>query len=171
MLAGSNAVLYTYALWPIGRTEYSVPLDRLRKVIARWFFMAHTTARYSGSFETTFESDMGRLAEVAAGDASGFVDLLDRTINDRLTADYWSINLPNELATSAAKSLALMAYIAVLNVHDANVLLATTKVRSRIDPAISLKKGIERHHIFPRSHLKMLGVKDINESTRSRIMR
>lgn len=163
MLSGSNAVLYTYALWLIGRTDYGVPLDRLREVIARWFFMAHTTARYSGSFETTFESDMGRLRDLASGDADGFIETLDRIINDRLTADYWSISLPNELATSASKSPALMAYLAALNIHDADVLLSTTKVRSRLEPAISLKKGIERHHIFPRNHLKTHGVKDLKK--------
>ena len=161
MLSGTNAVLYTYALWLIGRTEYGVPLDQLREVIARWFFMAHTTARYSGSFETTFESDLGRLASLAPGDSAGFVDALDRIVNDRLTSDYWTIGLPNELATSASKSPALMAYLAALNIHDADVLLSTTKVRSRLDPAISLKKGIERHHIFPRNYLKQRGVTDL----------
>lgn len=161
MLSGSNAVLYTYALWLIGRTECDVPLDRLREVIARWFFMAHTTARYSTSFETTFESDMGRLANLAPGDADGFIATLDGTIQDRLTSDYWTISLPNELATSASKSPALMAYMAALNIHDADVLLSSTKVRSRLDPAISLKKGIERHHIFPKNHLKKQGINDL----------
>ena len=39
-----------------------------------------------------------------------------------LTADYWKITLPNELATSAAKSPALLAYIAALNIFDADAL-------------------------------------------------
>ena len=151
------------ALWLIGRTDYGVPLDRLREVIARWFFMAHTTARYSGSFETTFEADMGRLAGLAAGDAQAFIDTLDRTVNDRLTVITGPSACRNELATSASKSPALMAYLAALNIHDADVLLSTTKVRSRLDPAISLKKGIERHHIFPRNHLKTQGIKDLKK--------
>jgi hypothetical protein len=163
MVSGSNSVLYTYALWLIGRTEFGVPLDRLREVIARWFFMAHTTARYSGSFETRFEADMGHLNDLKSGDADGFITILDRIINDRLTADYWSINLPNELATSASKSPALMAYLAALNVLDADVLLSTTKVRSRLEPAISLKKGIERHHLFPKGYLRRQGIKDLKK--------
>jgi len=161
MVSGSNSVLYTYALWLIGRTEFGVPLDKLREVIARWFFMAHTTARYSGSFETRFEADMGQLNGLESGDADGFISILDRIINDRLTSDFWSISLPNELATSASKSPALMAYLAALNVLDADVLLSTTKVRSRLEPAISLKKGIERHHLFPKGYLrKHLGITD-----------
>jgi hypothetical protein len=154
MISGQTALLYSYALWLIGRVDYQVPLDHLKEAIARWFFMSHTTSRYSGSFETRFEADVARLAAVPAGDADGFVATLDQVVNDTLSADYWSITLPNELATSAAKSPALLAYIAALNIQDADVLLSSSKVRSRLDPAITLKKGIERHHLFPRGYLK-----------------
>jgi hypothetical protein len=161
MISGQNALLYSYALWLIGRIDYQVPLDRLKEVIARWFFMAHTTARYSGSFETRFEADVARLASVKFGDADGYVAALDEVIHDTMTSDYWSITLPNELATSASKSPALLAYIAALNILDADVLLSTSKVRSRLDPAITLKKGIERHHLFPKGYLKSaLGIAD-----------
>jgi hypothetical protein len=162
MLSGENAVLYSYALWLIGRVDYQVPIDRLKEIIARWFFMAHTTARYSGSFETQFEADVARLSVVEPADASGFIAVLDRVIRDTLTTDYWAITLPNNLATSASKSPALLAYIAALNILDADILLSTSKVRSRLDPAITLKKGIERHHLFPKAYLKSaLGISDI----------
>ncbi|WP_344412013.1 GmrSD restriction endonuclease domain-containing protein [Amycolatopsis minnesotensis] len=154
MISGQNAILYSYALWLIGRVDYQVPLDQLKDVIARWFFMAHTTGRYSGSFETRFEADVARLSAPPAGDAHGFITTLEQVINDTMTADYWSIILPNQLATSAAKSPALLAYIAALNILDADILLSSSKVRSRLDPAITLKKGIERHHLFPKSYLK-----------------
>jgi len=167
MISGQNSLLYSYALWLIGRVDYQVPLDQLKEIIARWFFMAHTTARYSGSFETRFEADVARLREVAAGDGAGFVAVLDQVIRDTLTADYWTITLPNELATSASKSPALLAYIAALNILDADILLSTSKVRSRLDPAITLKKGIERHHLFPRGYLKsalqMTDTKRVNQ--------
>jgi uncharacterized protein with ParB-like and HNH nuclease domain len=136
MISGQNAILYSYALWLIGRVDYQVPLDQLKEIIARWFFMAHTTGRYSGSFETRFEADVARFSSVPSGDADGFVTKLDHVINDTMTADYWSITLPNELATSAAKSPALLAYIAALNIHDADILLSSSTVRSRLDPAI-----------------------------------
>lgn len=161
MVSGQNAILYSYALWLIGRVDYGVPLDRLKEVIARWFFMAHTTGRYSGSFETRFEADVAKLADLKKGDVDGFVTTLDQVIGDTLTADYWTITLPNDLATSAAKSPALLAYIAALNIQDADVLLSSSKVRSRLDPAITLKKGIERHHLFPKGYLKSaLGLTD-----------
>lgn len=101
---------------------------------------------------------------VPAGDVEGFVATLDHVINDTLTTDYWTITLPNELDTSASKSPALLAYIAALNIHDADVLLSTSKVRSRLDPAIILKKGIERHHLFPKGYLKTtLGITDTKQ--------
>ena len=160
MLSSENAILYSYALWLIGRVDYQVPLSQLKEIIARWFFMAHTTGRYSGSFETRFEADVARLSGVAPGDTSGFIAALDQVIRDTLSADYWDITLPNGLATSASKSPALLAYIAALNILDADVLLSTSKVRSRLDPAITLKKGIERHHLFPKGYLKsVLGLR------------
>jgi hypothetical protein len=46
MITSENTVIFSYALWLMGRVDYGVPLDRLREVIARWFFMAQTTGRY-----------------------------------------------------------------------------------------------------------------------------
>ena len=167
MISSDNAVLFSYALWLLGRVDYQVPLDRLREVIARWFFMAHTTGRYTGAFESRFEQDAARLADLSPGDADGYIRVLSKIVDDSLTADYWSITLPNELATSASKSPALLAYIAALNILDADALLSTGKVRGRLDPAITAKKGIERHHIFPRaylrSELKINDNKEINQ--------
>ncbi|SFD73309.1 GmrSD restriction endonuclease domain-containing protein [Streptomyces aidingensis] len=159
MISAENAVLYSYVLWLIGRVEHRVPIDRLREVIARWFFMAHMTGRYSGSFESRMEHDLTRLTS-AAQDGRGFAATLDKIIDDTLSRDFWEITLPNELDSSAAKSPALMAYIAALNILDADALLSTAKVRSRLDPALMLKKGIERHHLFPRNYLKGQGIKE-----------
>jgi hypothetical protein len=112
--------------------------------------MTHTTGRYTGAFESRFEQDAARLGDLGPGDADGYIQTLSKIVDDTLTADYWSITLPNELATSASKSPALPAYIAALNILDADALLSTGKIRGRLDPAITAKKGIERHHIFPQ---------------------
>jgi hypothetical protein len=54
--------------------------------------------------------------------------------------------------------------MASLNILDADALLATGKVRERLDPAVVAKKGIERHHLFPRAYLRTtLGVKDTRQ--------
>ncbi|MFT4217069.1 MAG: DUF262 domain-containing protein [Micropruina sp.] len=162
MITSDNAVLYSYAMWLIGRVDYRMPIAELRDVITRWFFMAHATSRYSGSFETQFESDVAKLDSITT--AAGFTATLDQVVNDTLTSDFWTITLPNSLATSASKSPALSAYIAALNILDADALLGKVKVRSRLDPAIAAKKGVERHHIFPKAYLKRhLGLTDIKQ--------
>jgi hypothetical protein len=166
MISSDNVVLFTYALWLIGRVDFGVPLDRLREVMARWFFMAHTTGRYSGSFETQFEADVARLAPLGSKDAEGFIVTLNGIVDATLTNDFWVITLPNDLDTSASKSPALMAYLAALNILDADTLLSTGKVRSRLDPAIVAKKGIERHHLFPRAYLKKLGIAETRRINR-----
>lgn len=158
MISGENAIIFSYAMWLIGRVDYGVPIARLREVIARWFFMAHTTSRYSGSFETQVERDLAHLAEVSPGDSDGFVAVLDKIVDDTLTTDFWEITLPNELSSSASKSPALLAYIAALNIVDADALLSTGKVRARLDPAVTARKGIERHHLFPRAYLRKQGI-------------
>jgi hypothetical protein len=107
------------------------------------------------------DTALSRGAELDAldgGDADGFVATLYKIVDDTLTTDYWEITLPNQLATSASKSPALLAYVAALNVLDADALLSTGKVRSRLDPAITAKNGIERHHLFPRAYLRKAGV-------------
>lgn len=162
MITSDNALLYSYAVWLIGRVDYGMSVTQLREVIARWFFMVHTTSRYSGSFESRAESDLARFQDVNS--QGEFVVMLDRIIGDTLSADYWNITLPNDLATSASRSPALSAYIAALNILDADALMGTAKVRSRLDPAITAKKGIERHHLFPKGYLrKDLGITDTKQ--------
>lgn len=53
MITSDNAVLFSYALWLIGRRDFGVDLPTLRTVIGRWFFMAHTTGRYTSSPESS----------------------------------------------------------------------------------------------------------------------
>lgn len=154
MITSEIAVLFTYAMWLLGRTEYAVPTARLREVIARWFFMAHTTTRYVGSFETQAERDFRILDDVSPNDASGFCRALDRVVDATLTADYWNIKLPNDLEASASRSPNLSAYLAALNIHDAQVLLSRTGVRTALDPAVTTRRGITRDHLFRKAHLR-----------------
>ncbi|MFE4956205.1 hypothetical protein ACFRCW_19395, partial [Streptomyces sp. NPDC056653] len=159
MISSQTSLLYSYALWLIGRVDHEVPLSQLRETIARWFFMAQLTGRYSGSVETRMEQDLALLRDLRPGDAYGFTAALDRVVQEVLTHDFWTITLPRALDSSASKSPALLAHIAALNILDADVLLSTIKVRTRLDPAITAVKGVERHHLFPRKYLqKALGV-------------
>ncbi len=158
MISSETALMYCYTIWLIGRRDYGVALQPLREVISRWWFMAHTTGRYTGSSETQLEADLNRLRDIPTGDAKGFCDLLDRLIGDTFTNDYWAITLPNRLDTAAAKSPPLAAYWAALNLLDAEMLFSELKVSAMLDPVVTPIKDMERHHLFPRAHLARGGI-------------
>jgi hypothetical protein len=135
----------------------------LRNLLARWFFMTALTGRYTNSPETVMEPDLSRLRDIK--DATGFVAFLDRIISDTLTEDYWNITLPNELATSAARSPSLFAYHAALSLLDARVLFSKMKVSELLDPALKARKSaLERHHLFPKGYLAKLGIKELRDT-------
>ncbi len=157
MISSQNALLYTYALFLIGKRDYGIDSYTLRNTMARWFFMASLTGRYTGSPETKMEQDLALLRGVSNGQT--FVQLVNRIIIDTFTEDYWNINLPNALATSSARSPSLFAYYAALNLLEARVLFSKMKVSELLDPALKgTKAAIERHHLFPRAFLRTLGL-------------
>jgi hypothetical protein len=157
-ITSDNALLFSYALWLIGRFDFGLDRPALRAVIARWFFMAHTTGRYTSSPESQLESDLGRIADLPAGDGPAFMSELDRIVSANFTNDYWEITLPNRLDTSSPRSPALFAYMAALNLLDAEVLFSDVKVRDLLDPTVAAPRSIERHHLFPKKHLASLGI-------------
>ena len=163
MIASESAVIYTYVLWLIGKCDFSLDLGTLRSVIARWFFMAHTTGRYTSSPESQIEADLSRLVALKPGDAQAFCDELDRIVSANFTGDYWEISLPNRLDTSGAKSPVLLAYWAALNLLDAEVLFSDSKIRDLLDPSVTAPRSIERHHLFPKAHLASVGVTARNQ--------
>ena len=163
LISSQINLLYCYALFLIGRKEFGVDLFRLRDAMARWFFMSSLTSRYTGSPESVMEQDLAGLREVQSADQ--FVAHLNRITQDALPEDYWAITLPNELATSSARSPSLFAYYAALNLLDARVLFSKMKVSELLDPASHANKSaIERHHLFAKNHLKSLGVTETRDT-------
>jgi len=164
-ISSRNALLYAYAFYLIGKRDFGVDSFTLRNVIARWFFMVSLTGRYTDSPESRMEQDLADQRDVTTG--SEFVERLHHTIATTLTEDYWNITLPNELATSSARSPALFAYNAALNRLDARVLFSNVKVAELMDPLSHANKAaLERHHLFPRQYLGRLGIKerrDVNQ--------
>lgn len=153
------AILYTYALWLIGKHDFTMDLYRLREVMARWFFMAALTGRYTGSPETRMEQDLALLRHATTAD--DFINILDQQVDAVLTRDYWEVTLPNELDTAAAQSTGQFAYYASLSLLDARVLYSKMKVTELLDPTSRAKKpSLERHHLFPQKYLKRIGIKE-----------
>jgi len=165
MITSNTTLIYSYTLFLIGKLDFDVDKNRLRHLIARWFFMASITGRYTSSPETQMEMDLSHLRKIKK--ANDFVQILERIINDELTDDFWNITLTNNLEASTASSPALFAYYAALNLLDANVLFSKMKVTELLDPAIRANKSsLETHHLFPKNYLAKHGITekiDINQ--------
>jgi hypothetical protein len=163
MITSNNNLIYSYAMYLIGCTEYAVPGKDLRRVIARWFFMCSLTGRYTGSPESDLEFDLAGLRAVRT--AEGFVDMLDRICEATLTNDFWTITLPNDLATSSSRSPSLFAYHAALVLAEAKALFSDQKVEALLEPSVhSTRSAAERHHLFPKAYLQTLGITEIRET-------
>lgn len=153
MVTSKSAVLYTYSLWLIGRTEYGVPVDELREVMARWYFMVQLTGRYSASPESRAQEDLNRLQGLSAN-PQAFKDMINTQVDTVLTDDWWRVTLPEGLHTSSTSSPVYNGYLAALTILDADVLLSNLTVKDWINPARRPIKGVEKHHLFPKDYLK-----------------
>ena len=159
MVTSKMNLMYGYLMYLIGREEYGLKGHRLREVIARWFFMCNITGRYTGSSESTMEEDINRVTD--AGSVEGFIGVLDRVIHSRLTEDFWTITLPDELDSASYYSPTLFAYHAALNILNARALFSTLTIKELLDPGVQAKKSaVERHHLFPKNYLEGQGITD-----------
>lgn len=162
IISSEAAVIFSYTLYLLGRTVYKVEEHQLRHVIAQWFFMSSLTGRYTSSAESAMEFDLASLREIE--NANEFVSVLQKVCASRLTNDYWAINLPTQLATSGARSPALFAYFAALNLLKARVLFSRHSVTELMDPALNANRmSLERHHIYPKKYLKSVGISETRE--------
>ena len=163
MISSQNALLFSYVFYLIGRTELNVSEQELRPAIAQWFFMSALTGRYTNSPESTMESDLAMLREVETG--QDFLAKLRSACDVSLTNDFWEVTLPNDLATSSARSPSLFAYEAALVLLEAPVLFSQLRIAEMLDPVLSSpRNAVERHHLFPRGFLATLGIAETRDT-------
>lgn len=154
--------LASYTLFLIGRERFKVELTELRTLIARWFFMAQLTGRYTGSSESQLQRDLDLFAAPEVKNADSFRDIVENAIRLALTNDFWEVNLPQQLVSSQYKmSPSYLCYLAALNILDADMFMLPMKVSHWMDPSIPAEKGTEGHHLFPRAfQQRELGITD-----------
>ena len=158
-VAASNAVVYCYVMYLIGKYEYKVKVADLNKIITKWIYMSTVTFFYSNSTESTFEGIFEDLREVKTAD--DYVKYLDDFIAGRFTDDYFNVTLPKDLATSSTSSPAWLGYIAAINVLGTPMLFSTAILSKFLVPGASgTKNAIDRHHIFPKHYLELNGYSD-----------
>ena len=159
LIASSNAVVFSYVLYLIGKYDYKVPSVDLARIMKKWIFMSTITYFYSSSTETEVEKQFADLRNIAG--ASDFVNYLDTVISTTFTDDYFNLILPNELNSSSATSPAWYGYIASLNILNTPMLFSTTPLAQHFVIGTSGdKNSIDKHHIFPKNYLSKIGFTD-----------
>lgn len=155
-VSSTNAVVFSYVLYLMGKYDYKVPPVKLQKIIAKWIYMSTITYFYTGSTESQVEKQFADLRNVKTADE--FITYLDGVIRSNFSDDYFDITLPVELESASANSTAWNGYVAALNVLGAHMLFSTTLLQSYLVPgATGNKKAVDRHHIFPKAYLSKIG--------------
>lgn len=157
LIASSNAIVFNYILYLIGKYDYNLSPMQLKKCISKWFFMSAITYFYSGSTETDVEKQFADLRDVHTADE--FIGYLDKVIDTRFTADYFNYTLPSELNTSASISPSWNGFVASQIVLNIPMLFSNTPVSKYfIIGASGTKNAIDKHHIFPKNYLAQNGI-------------
>lgn len=155
-VASSNAVVFSYVLYLIGKYDYKVSSVELQKIISKWIFMSTITGFYTGSTESQVEKQFADLRDVHNADE--FVVYLDSVIANRFTDDYFEYSLLSELNSSSATSPAWYGYIAAINVLGTPMLFSTAPLSQYFILGTSGdKNSIDKHHIFPKNYLGKIG--------------
>ena len=156
LIASSNAVVFSYVLYLIAKYDYKLDAAQLKKCISKWFFMSTITYFYTGSTESEVEKQFADLRDIHT--ASEFIAYIDNVIETHFTDDYFNLTLPSELNSAAAISPAWYGYIASQIVLNTPTLFSNTPVSKYFVLGTSgTKNAIDKHHIFPKNHLKQIG--------------
>ena len=156
LIASSNAVVFSYVLYLIAKYDYKLDAAQLKKCISKWFFMSTITYFYTGSTESEVEKQFAYLRDIHT--ASEFIAYIDNVIETHFTDDYFNLTLPSELNSAAAISPAWYGYIASQIVLNTPMLFSNTPVSKYFVLGSSgTKNAIDKHHIFPKNHLKQIG--------------
>ena len=156
IVASTNAVVFCYVLYLIGKFDYKVPAVTLNKIIKKWIFFSTITYFYTGSTESEVEKQFADLRGVDTADE--YVSYLENIISTRFTDDYFNLTLPNDLISASAISPSWFGYLAALNVLGTPMLFSTTSQAAKMLPGASGdKKAIDKHHIFPKHYLTEIG--------------
>jgi hypothetical protein len=146
LIGGQNAVNFAYILYLRGRVE-KVPAADLERLVRRWYAMSILRSRYTGSPETAFDFDI-RQVEVR-----GLVAYTDSVIETELPASFWTGMLPQLMDTSSAQSPYFLAFKAAqVKLGDKGFLSSDITVHDL------LMNRSDVHHVYPRNHLKKLGL-------------
>jgi hypothetical protein len=149
MIRSQNALNFAYALYIRLRQDSDLSEGERNRIVKRWFVMSTLTARHSGSFESTWEQDIRRIAQVGA---ANYLETLEKSI---LTDGFWEVALPGRLESSSITSPYYQVYLASQVATGKRGFLSRTVTVSAM-----LKQAGDTHHIFPKDYLQKNGYSD-----------
>lgn len=138
---------FAYTLYLILHNDPSIPKDKIKFYVAKWYVLSTLTGRYIGSPESAMDADIRRIRD------KGFVAVLEETEAAELSDAFWSTGLVQKLETSAANSPYLNVFLAA-QICKGDVALFTNYYR--IGELIKMQGEV--HHIFPKEYLKQHGI-------------
>lgn len=146
LIRSQNAVNFAYIVYLRGRAA-GLPADDLERLVRRWYAMSILTGRYSGSPETAFDVDIRQI------ESQGLAAYVEAVIANELPDTFWTGMLPQLMDTSSSTSPYFIAYQAAqARLGDKGFLSTDITVRDLL-----LNRG-DKHHVFPRKHLKGQGL-------------
>lgn len=163
MILSGNALFYTYAFYLIAKDRFHASYNENLHLTSLWFFYASLTSLYTGSFESTVESQLNSIKEIHTLDE--YKDFIVSRVEERLTNDYFDITLVGSegLAVSGRGNNAWNAYVAALNVLNAKILFSKSNILVSKLFEVGTdgnRKSLEKHHLFPKAYLRSKGYTD-----------
>jgi hypothetical protein len=149
MIGSKNALNFAYALYLRLRADGEMAEGERKRIVRRWFVMSMLSGRHSGSFESTWEQDMRRIASVGAA------EYLQQIEESELTDGFWDVALPGALETTSTASPFFQSFLAAQVASHARGFLS----RSITVAAMQENSG-DIHHIVPKAYLQENGFAD-----------
>lgn len=152
MIGSKNALNFAYALYLMLRADSSISEGERKRIVRRWFVMSMLTGRHSGSFESTWETDIRRLRELGAA------QYLRQLEESSLGETFWTVGLPDALETDRVNSPSFQTFLAAqIKANARGFLSKSITVRSMHEQSGDI------HHIVPKAYLQQNGVTDRRE--------
>ncbi|MGY5319795.1 GmrSD restriction endonuclease domain-containing protein [Neomicrococcus lactis] len=152
LINSQNALNFAYALYLRMRLDTSLTEGDRKRITRRWFVMSMLTGRHSGSFESTWEQDMKRIAQYGAG------EYLKQLEESNLGEDFWNVSLPRGLETSRTNSPFFQTFVAAQISQGSRGFLS-----KHILVATMHEHSGDIHHVVPKNYLVKAGYADRNE--------
>lgn len=159
MISSENALVYSYMMFLIGKYKFNINSEKLRKIIAKWYYMSSTTSHYTGSFESTVQEELNDIDRLNSEDE--FENYIDSRVKLVFTNDYFTHTIPDDLNSSASTSAVWNTYLAALNILNVKVLFSDLYYNQLLTGAYNgTRTALEKHHLFPKAYLERIGIKD-----------